>query len=497
MKQLLTLSLALIGGMALAGESSFIKAYDAGQFEDAARQIDGLDLDNAGVARRLGVMYYNAKGVEGDQVKGLELLERAMLAGDATAAVNLAKIYYKVDKNAPKAAWCLMVAESIGDDSVKDDVVKLRGYLGDTYLKGVASYVVQLRDLLANEQIALKNKIEETDRERTSLSKQIAEAQEESKKQKESIERVAAEKSALEIAKSELEAKLTASEKQVADGKAAIDELTAKLEDATKEKSALDKLNDELEDSKKSAATRNEEIEKLKKELEETEAEAKRTSEELVAANKKYQDVFDKYNTLVANSNQKVSSSASALAEAKSAAAAADKKYKEMLAKYNKLVEKYNDLVRKYNAFLKVSKSGTAMLKGIDYDGSEVDVGLDEEMLASLAPSKKSNGGADWFGRGWNTFFCAPCNFVRTISTVGEVYDATSKHTNGGYAFFVSAISTPVVLCCEIVPTFCDFGNGLVDMISLGAYGDWLYSGNLESRWWKRDNTHFPWIDKK
>lgn len=490
MKILLIAVLAASGGLALADQSSFVQAYDAGKFDEAAKQIDGLDTSHAGVARRLGVMYYNGKGVDGDQAKGRTLLEQAMMAGDATAAVNLAKIYFKVEKNSPKAAWCLMVAEGLKDASVKDDVAKLRGYLGDDYLKGVASYIAQLRDLLASEQLALKNKTAESERERTSLTKQITSCQDEAKKKDEAFAR---EREELTAAKADLGKKLTTAEETVAADKKKIDELTAKLAEASSDRSALDKLKEECEDSKKKHAIQSEEVEKLKKELAETAAEAKKTGEELAAANKKNQEVLDKYNALVASSNQKVSNAENALAEAKTAAEESNKKYKEMLTKYNKLVDKYNDLVRKYNRMLKIYKDGSAMIKGYDPEGDEIDV--DDE--TELAEDEKKDPNADWFGRGWNTFFCAPCNFVRTIPATGELYDSALKSTSGGYAFFVAAISTPVVFCCEIVPTVCDLGNGLADMISLGAYGNWLYSGSIESRWYKRDDSHFPWLDRE
>ena len=168
---------------ARADSTSFIDAYDAGRYEEAADQVLEVDVSNPGVARRLGVMYYTAKGVNEDQVKGCELLEKAMMAGDATAAINLTKIYFKAQENRPKAAWCLMVAECTGDMSVKKDVERLHAHLGDNYLKDVITYISQLRVQLAEEKLIVKK----IDTEKKSLEKALAEAQTNAEKEKDML----------------------------------------------------------------------------------------------------------------------------------------------------------------------------------------------------------------------------------------------------------------------------------------------------------------------
>lgn len=372
----LVLTMSLVGMAATADEASFVRAYDAGMYDEAARQVEGLDTAKPGVARRLGVMYYNAKGVARNQGKGCGLLEQAMASGDATAAINLAKIYFKFEKNVPKAAWCLMTAETLGDLSVKDDVARIRKELGGDYQKGAVSYIEQLRDAWNRERKASKDKAAEFEQIRASLTKQLADAQ-------------------------------AASESKVG-------ELETQLENA------------------------------------------------------KWQFVND-------------------LADAKQSAAEAKRKYKEMVAQHNKLVDKYNNLVRKYNTLPKTGNGNkTAMLRGDDYNGNEIDIGYDGSSVLW-----------GWLGRGLDTFFSSPCNFVRTIPAVREVYKTTETDTGTLDAFIASVISAPVVLCAETVPTFCDVGNGLLDVISLGAYGDWLYSGKLDPRWDRRDNSHFPWLDRK
>lgn len=482
MKSIILTAVAALGVAVHAGESQFIAAYDAGKYDDAAKQIDGLDTSKPEVARRLGVMYYDGRGVAGDQVKGRDLLEAAMLGGDATAAINLAKIYFKLEKNSPKAAWCLLVAEGSGDASVKEDVAKLHERLGDQYLKGVELYIKQLRGLVRDEQAAIAKKTLEYDKERASLRQQITSAAEKNES---------------------LEKKLKEATEAAAEEKGKAKDLAEKLSAATDEKAKLAKAKDELDAASKSAVEKEassseknkkleEELAKIKAELESTTAEAKKSSDELEAANKKYKEIFDKYNDLVASSNQRVSTGTTALAEAKTELEEANKKYKDMLGKYNKLVEKYNDLVKRYNNAMKLLKSGTVKLNPKELEN------LDDEMIAQILNAAEERDRAidryGSFGRAWNTFFCFPCNFIRSGFAAHNIYSAFDNKVCG---FFTAAISTPVVFCCEVVPAVCDFGNGLVDMLSAGTYGDWLYSGDLTSQWYKRDDTHFPWLDRE
>lgn len=193
MRRLFFMAFVGIGGLVFSDDASFIRAYDAGQFDVAAGRIQDANMSNPEVVRRVGVMYYNGKGLKGDQAKGRELLEQAMLAGDAMAAINLAKIYFKIEKNSPKAAWCLMVAECSADTSIQTDVIRLRECLGDNYLKGVSSYITQLRGLLADEQAALRNKVTEYGQERSALTEQIASMQVALKKKTAEYERERAE----------------------------------------------------------------------------------------------------------------------------------------------------------------------------------------------------------------------------------------------------------------------------------------------------------------
>lgn len=107
----------------------------------------------------------------------------------------------------------------------------------------------------------------------------------------------------------------------------------------------------------------------------------------------------------------------------------------------------------------------------------------------------KTTKNSNWFKRGCCTFLCAPCNFWRT----SEVLESTCNANGGsdGYGLLVKIASTPVVLGCEFLPVSCDLVNGLLDILSCGKYGDFIYSESLDPRWDKRDNTHFPWLDRQ
>ena len=168
---------------AWASEAKFIKLYDSGKYDEAAKLLDEqlLDTTNPAVARRLGVMYYKAMGIKENQAKGRALLEKAMMAGDATAAVNLAKIYFKNEKNSPKAAWCLLVAETAVDDSIKEEVSKLKTRFGEEYKRGVRLYIQQLQTVFNGTLDSLKTKTSEYEKALAVLRQQIADMNEERK----------------------------------------------------------------------------------------------------------------------------------------------------------------------------------------------------------------------------------------------------------------------------------------------------------------------------
>lgn len=161
MKRILMVVVAGIGCFASADDKSFMMAYDNKDFDLAARQLIDSDLLKPGIARRAGAMYYNGTGVAQDKARGRMLLEQAMLGGEPKAAINLTKIYFDVDKDRPKAAWCLMVAEHSGDESVQSDVNRLRGILGEGYKKDAITYIQELNKSLTAQVVSAENAIKE------------------------------------------------------------------------------------------------------------------------------------------------------------------------------------------------------------------------------------------------------------------------------------------------------------------------------------------------
>lgn len=316
--------LLMFVGAIFANENEFVSAYDAAEYEEAARQVNGLDTSSPGVARRLGVMYYEGRGVAADCERGKGLLEDAMLSGDAQAAINLAKIYFRRERNEPKAAWCLLVAEETVDPTVKADSEALRGLMGKQYFKNVALYIAQLRVALRDEREASRKREEESDVARVDFQRQISNAAER---------------------REVLEAKLKMSEESVRQV-----ELTLAAE-----KSRADGLVTDLAaaNAKVSAA----------------ETECRRRMEDLASAKASRQALIEKYNSLVASSNRKIlakESEAVELAkqwrEAQRKIEEAEKRCVEKDVRYNKLKDMYNDIVEKHNKLKELYKEATKLI---------------------------------------------------------------------------------------------------------------------------------------
>ena len=125
----------------VADDATFISLYDSGKHVEAAKALEHADLKNHEVARRAGAMYYRGLGVEQDKERGKAYIEAAMSAGDAKAAINLAKIWYRSEHNPAKAAWCLLVAENANDESIQTDVAKLHERFGSDYTTGPEQYI--------------------------------------------------------------------------------------------------------------------------------------------------------------------------------------------------------------------------------------------------------------------------------------------------------------------------------------------------------------------
>ena len=151
-------------------DDRFIQLYDSGKYKEAAGELEMVSLANPLVASRVGAMYYSGLGVVPDKERGKQYLERAMLAGNAHAAINLAKIYYKFEHNLPKSSWCLHVADDLQDTAVAGDVANMREKLGDQYAKGIILYVEQLHGQLRDEIESAKRRTEKFEKEKAEFN---------------------------------------------------------------------------------------------------------------------------------------------------------------------------------------------------------------------------------------------------------------------------------------------------------------------------------------
>ena len=480
--------------VAFGDDSSFIAAYDAKKYADAAKEIKEVNMSNPAVARRAGVMYYEGEGVECDKTKGKELLEQAMFAGESIAAVNLAKIYCKLEKDFPKAAWCAMVLESRKDslcEEDKKDLEKLlRGYLGKDYEKEVVSYVIQLHQQLKNEiaerkkkmeeaahvQEELSKKIAETEKEKKDLEGNVAKAQEEIKKQ---IEKIA-----------EVETKLSAVNQKLVDAQKQIKERDDKLSAAEKNLANFEKQRKEKDNQ----------IAGLKKELEQAKvtgsAEAMRQIKELTDRLSAAGEELAEAKKDCAEKSEKIADLEGKIDQVKRDFEASAAKFEEMKEKYERLREVHNRCsVIDDKQYKKLKKEYDELRENYEklYDGYNDLLKEYQRVINGRTSASDSVN----FIRGWNTFWAAPGNFARVFPAVEKVYDVGELDANPGVGFFAATIEAPVLLVCEAIPTALDFCNGFLDMITLGAYGNWLYSDKLTPKWWERDNGHFPWLDRE
>lgn len=284
-----------------ADDARFIRLYDSGKYKEAAGELETVSLTNPLVASRVGAMYYSGLGVMPDKERGKQYLEKAMLAKNARAAINLAKIFYKFEHNLPKASWCLHVADDLQDTAVSDDVANMREKLGDQYAKGMILYVEQLRGQLRDE-------IELAKRRTGELEKEIAELKA-SRQQLEGI--IVCLSNELASVTSDL-VHITKAYGQITND---LDVTTAKLTHATND---LFKATHDHETA----------IKDLGKKLD--------TSESTV---ERYKGIIDGMKALpmgVDHGKVKIGRD-------------------EIYNRYNELVNRYNELVRKYNKLLELS----------------------------------------------------------------------------------------------------------------------------------------------
>lgn len=164
-----------------ASDSKFIKLYDSGKYDEAAKELESVDLKNPDVICRAGTMYYSGLGVGIDLERGKSYLESAMASGSASAAIKLAKIYFHRENDSVKAAYCLLVAENADDDAMKKEISKLKTRFGEEYKRGVGLYIQQIQTTLKETLDSMKAKAAEYKKESALLRQQIADLNAEKK----------------------------------------------------------------------------------------------------------------------------------------------------------------------------------------------------------------------------------------------------------------------------------------------------------------------------
>ena len=383
-------------GACAADATAFVKLCDEDRYEEAAKLLDGLDAANPDVGRRLGLMYYAGRGVARDEAKGLELLENAMLKGDAWAAVTLGKIALRAEKNLAKVAWYVFAAECCGEDAAEDAIAKLRDALGDRYPASVVIHVGRLQRELAaarKEAAAAAAAREAGEKKSAQAEEALKAAQAEQKKMSETLASLQAELEAAKAARDNLQAEQektrtvqTRLEADLEKAKAERDRLTADLEDAQAEKVQLSvdredaqtetkKVSDELDGTKKACealvAERDAvkaELDAVKSERDAVKSELDAVKAEMAALKKAHDEPRDK--PVRADVAEKKPGDAAAepktpgledLGLPSDGKAAKDDNMvavprDEIYQKYNALVKKHNELVRRYNKLLAQSQ---------------------------------------------------------------------------------------------------------------------------------------------
>ena len=146
--------------------------------------------------------------------------------------------------------------------------------------------------------------------------------------------------------------------------------------------------------------------------------------------------------------------------------------------------------------------SATNQLSELDREHDKLQREHAELLIAYKRLKGKGNSASDrsslkGIGRGFATLVMAPCNYFRIVPQTCEMADAIESKNGCSQ---LSVIMAFPLLVWDTIPTIADIADGVADIVSLGGYGDWLYSeegfkGN--SPWWyERSNKGFPWIQK-
>lgn len=100
--------------------------------------------------------------------------------------------------------------------------------------------------------------------------------------------------------------------------------------------------------------------------------------------------------------------------------------------------------------------------------------------------------------RGMLTCVMAPLNYLRSGEYAYQLAlaDPYSDPEDSVSIYGNAAILLAPAIVVETVPCALDVVNGLLDCVTFGYYGDWLYGNENTPWWWKRSNKTFPGINK-
>ena len=157
---------------------------------------------------------------------------------------------------------------------------------------------------------------------------------------------------------------------------------------------------------------------------------------------------------------------------------------------------------KKYKALL---TERNILLSEVDALTEEVDALTEElvrmeEKYQGLNSTRINTGSPAMVGvsRGLLTMAMSPLNLLRAPSYAYELTQSDPNYNpNDKFSTYCeTTILLAPALVVETIPCVVDVANGLLDIITLGSYGDKIYGSKNSPWWWERTNRTFPWINK-
>ena len=431
----------------VANDATFIALYDSEKYDEAAKALQNADLKNHEVARRAGAMYYRGLGVEQNKERGKAYIEAAMSAGDAKAAINLAKIWYRAEHNPEKAAWCLLVAENAKDESIQADVAKLHERFGSDYKTGLEQYIRQQDAAMKDAVSSLKK---DHDREKASFHQQLLESDQTQKELRDQI-RALEEKSLL------LQSKLEKSEDKAKTTRKDLEALEEKYRLAEKQTCDLIGTTNEQKNV----------IRALEGPLEQTRTKLISVENELSSATNRLSELAKEHGEL-------------------------EREHAELQKEHGELQNEHRELQGEQGELQR--EHGELQREHTDLQSKHRELLIAYKRLTGKGNSGGDSSSLEGIGRGFATLVMAPCNYFRVVPQTSEMADEIES--KNGYSQLSVILAFPL-LVWDTIPVAADVADGVLDIVSLGSYGDWLYGDGKNSPWWfERDNNVFPWIQK-